>query len=581
MEKLNKIIKQIKENKWIHYAIIVIIGIILSIPLCKIQIRDTHDGFLHLLRMIGTNNTFKIGEFPPIVAPYYCNGGGYAMNLFYNPLVTYVPLLIKLFTPTYAMALKVFASLCIVLSGITMYHFVLQVTKKRTIALFAAIIYLISPYKLGDVYKRYAIGEFASFIFMPLLFIGMYNLFNEEGKKHYFIAIGAIGLMLTHTVTTFYMAMFCALYVLLNIKKLKEKEVIKKLIINAIFIVLISLFFLAPMLEAKMSAEYAIFDSEIMSTNGDYVFANTLNLSEFFVDIGEENATTYIIGVPIFVLMCLTIFTYKHVDKKYKEFYIICMLFSFISLYMSSKYCPWSIFPDFFCKLQYPWRMMGFFAFFISFVIGINIYVLLKILFNKDLTRLIIITLLTIVMVWYTIPILLQYETQDYNIDEFYTNKVLENPYVYHMSINRDYLPTKALVLQRTYLKERNYKKIYVLEGNVSVQDEEVKDLSMSANIVTCEKGTILEFPFFYYPGYEITLEKDGDMVELESVESKNGFVSAIIKEDISDARIVIEYKGTIITYASYTISFISLIIFTVYIIKQKDWLNKVCYNSK
>ena len=569
MEKVNRIIEQIKENKWLHYAIILIIGIILSIPLCKIQIRDTHDGFLHLLRMIGTNNTFKIGEFPPIVAPYYCNGGGYAMNLFYNPLVTYIPLLIKLFTPTYAIALKVFAGICIVLSGITMYHFAYQVTKKRTIALFASIIYLISPYKLGDVYKRYAIGEFASFIFMPILFIGMYNLFNQEGKKHYYIAIGAIGLILTHTVTTFYMIIFCLIYVLFNISKLKEKELIKKLIINVIFIVLISLFFIAPMIEAKMSAEYAIFDSSIMATNGDYVFENTLNLSEFFVDIGEENATTYIIGVPIFVLMCLTIFTYKHVDKKYKDFFIIALFFSIISLYMSSKYCPWFIFPDFFCKLQYPWRMMGFFAFFISFVIGVNIYILLKTLFNKDLTRLIIIVLLTIAMVTYTIPILLQYETEDYTIDETYTNRVLEDPYIYHMSINRDYLPIKALVLQRTYLKEREYR-TYVLQGDSKIENEEIKDLSITSTIKDYSEGTILEFPFFYYPGYIITLEENGEKIELESIESENGFVSTIINKDITEAKITAEYKGTTITYTSYAISFISLIIFVIYIIRQK-----------
>ena len=69
MEKVKKAINVIKDNKWLHYAIIVVIGVILSIPLCKIQIRDTHDGFLHLLRMLGTNNAFKIGEIPPIVAP--------------------------------------------------------------------------------------------------------------------------------------------------------------------------------------------------------------------------------------------------------------------------------------------------------------------------------------------------------------------------------------------------------------------------------------------------------------------------------------------------------------------------------
>lgn len=564
MEKINKITNYIKENKWIHYAVIIIIGFILSLPLGKIQIRDTHDGFLHLLRLIGTNNSFKIGEIPPIIAPYFCNGGGYAMNLFYNPLVTYVPLLIKLFTSSYAIALKVFGGLCIILSGITMYKFVYEVTKKRTIAVFAAIIYLVSPYKLGDVYKRYAIGEFASFIFMPLLFIGIYNLFNQDGKKHYYIAIGAIGLVLTHTVTTFYTAIFCLLYVLLNINKLKEKEIIKKLIINVIFIILISMFFIMPILEAKQSAEYTIFDSAIMSTNGDYVYKNTLNLSEFFTDIGEENATTYIIGIPIFVLMCLTIFTYKNVDKKYKDFFIVSLLFSFISLYMSSKYCPWFIFPDFLCKLQYPWRMMGFFAFFTSFIIGVNSYILLKTLCNKDITRLIIVIISVTLILIYTIPILLQYETNDYERDKIRENQVLENPYIYHMSINRDYLPKKALLLQRTYLDEKE-DKMYVLQGNAEIIDEQKENLTTSATIKDITKGTIVEFPFFYYPGYKIVLEENGEKVELTSIETDNGFVGTEFTKDVVEAKITVEYKGTTITYVSYVISFIAFVIFIIY----------------
>ena len=569
MEKVKKAINVIKENKWVHYAIIVVIGVILSIPLCKIQIRDTHDGFLHLLRMLGTNNTFKIGEIPPIVAPYYCNGGGYAMNLFYNPLVTYIPLLIKLFTPTYAMALKIFGGLCIVLSGITMYYFVYQVTKKRLIALFASIIYLIAPYKLGDVYKRFAIGEFASFVFMPLLFIGMYNLFNQDGKKHYFITIGAVGLVLTHTVTTFYMAIFCAIYVLLNVEKFKDKSILKKIIINVIFILLISMCFLAPMLEAKQLADYAIFDSKIMSTNGDYVYSNTIELSEFFTDIGKENATTYIIGVPTFVLMCLTIFTFTKVDKKYKDFYIVAILFSIISMFMSSKYCPWFVLPDFLCKLQYPWRMMGFFAFFISFVVGVNIYVLLKMLFDKDITRLIVATVIIVLSVAYTMPIVQQYATDDMQRDEKWENNVVENPYIYHMSINREYLPTKALYLQRTYLKDKE-DKIYILSGNATIVEEEKKDLSITATLENIEEGTIIEFPFFYYPGYEIILEQDGNVEKLKSEESDNGFVSAVVNTDIDNCKISVKYVGTTITYASYIISAFGLLGFALYIIKER-----------
>lgn len=486
------------------------------------------------------------------------------MNLFYNPIVTYIPLLIKLFTPTYAMALKVFASFCIILSGITMYKCVYSITNNKAVALFSALIYLMVPYKLGDVYKRFAIGEFASFVFIPLLFIGMYDLFNKNGKKHYYIAIGAIGLLLTHTITTFYTAIFCIIYIIFNITKLKEKRVIKKIIINAIFIILTSLFFIMPMLEAKKSADYAIFDSQIMSTNGNYVYKNTLNIGEFFKDIGEENQTTYIIGIPVFVLMCLSIFAYKNVNKEYKGFYIIALLFSFISIYASTKYCPWFILPDFLCKLQYPWRMLTFFAFFISFVIGVNIYVLLKTLFSKNITRLIILTLLIITMLAYTMPILLQYQTQDNTQDKNRETQVLKDPYIHHFSINREYLPVKALMLQRTYLQEKE-DRMYILEGNAQIEDENKQNLSSSAILKDVTEGTIIEFPFFYYPGYEIILTVDGKKIKLETIETNNGFVGVIFKSDIDEAKIVVEYKGTMITYASYVVSFVAFIIFVGY----------------
>lgn len=71
---INKLTKMIKENKWLHYIIICLIGIALSIPLYKIQIRETHDGSLHLLRLLGTLDTIKIGQFPPLINQNFCRG---------------------------------------------------------------------------------------------------------------------------------------------------------------------------------------------------------------------------------------------------------------------------------------------------------------------------------------------------------------------------------------------------------------------------------------------------------------------------------------------------------------------------
>ena len=56
---MQKIMQQIKENKKIHYIFIIIIGTLLSLGLFNIQIRDTHDGFLHLTRLIKTDEMLK------------------------------------------------------------------------------------------------------------------------------------------------------------------------------------------------------------------------------------------------------------------------------------------------------------------------------------------------------------------------------------------------------------------------------------------------------------------------------------------------------------------------------------------
>ena len=571
MKKFNKLIEEIKNNKWIHVMIIIVIGIVLSIPLLKMNLRDTHDGCLHLLRLVGTKNTLEIDEIPPIIAPYFCNNWGYAMNLFYNPIVTYIPLLIKIFTSTYVIALKIFASLCIILSGITMYSFVNKVTNRKIIALFSSIIYLIVPYKLGDVYIRFAIGEFASFVFLPILFIGVYNLFNQEGNKHYYITIGATGLLLTHTVTTFYTAIICFLYLLFNIKKLKEKEIIKKLLINVIFILLMSALFIAPMLEARFLTQYTIFDNELMVTNADYVYKNTLEIKDLFVYNGEllsqsyKKSAIYIIGVPIFTLMCLTIFVYKKIDKKYKDFYIISWMFAVISLFMCTKYCPWFLFPNILCTLQYPWRMLTFFAFFISFVLGVNLYILIKMLFNKDITRVVVTTILIILMIIYTIPILLEFTSNNKIEDIEYENKVLNNPKINYMSINREYMPKKALLLQGTYLKERN-DETYILQGTANIIRENKEDFTDIIEIESIEKETILEFPYLYYPGYKITLNNK----KIEAIETEHGFVGCKVTENVEKANITVEYKGTIITYISYVVSFITFIIFIIYCVLEK-----------
>lgn len=117
---------------------------------------------------------------------------------FYPPLVTYIPYILGLIAGTFMRGLKIFAMLTMVFSGIFMYNFINEVTKKKEIALFSAILYIIFPYRIECLFNRYAIGEFTAFVFIPIVFQGLYNLLNGDKKRHFYIAIRC-NRLITHT----------------------------------------------------------------------------------------------------------------------------------------------------------------------------------------------------------------------------------------------------------------------------------------------------------------------------------------------------------------------------------------------
>ena len=128
---MKNVLKNIIENKWTHYIIIAIIGLLISIPMLNMQIIETHDGSIHLLRIIGLNNSMKNSEFPFLIAPYYCRDFGYSMSAIYPQLVTYIPFLFAMITKSFNLGLKIFAMLTIPISGIFMYNYIYEVTKNK------------------------------------------------------------------------------------------------------------------------------------------------------------------------------------------------------------------------------------------------------------------------------------------------------------------------------------------------------------------------------------------------------------------------------------------------------------------
>lgn len=579
---MKKIIENIRKDKVIHYIIIIAASLIAAIPLINLRIYGTDDGYVHMLRIFGMEQILKEQNFPPFIYSKFANGFGYAINLFYSPIVTYGPLFFRIFGLHYYTCLKLFAYSTILISCFTMYNFLYDVSKKREIAILGAGIYAFIPYRLETIFNRFAIGEFTAYIFFPMLFHGLFNLLKGDGKKHYYIAIAAIGLILTHTISTEYSAIFALLYIVFNFKQLKNKGVIRKIAINVIFILAITTFFTVPLMEHKILGNYVIFNSTSMKSLPSDVQNSTIKISQLFKDIGEVNGVSFKIGIPLIILTLLGIVSYKKVDKNIRSEYITFTVIAMISLAMVTKLFPWIIMPKILTTLQFAWRMQAFFEFALSIICAINLYYFIDIICKKSsknskdtkvhtktenlYNMLLLFAIIVIITSMMKIDYNYSYEKEKFLTDEEYETKINEKNSIW--SINREYLPEKVDVkkLGKSYLDYRE-NRVYVLDGNATIINEKKEDLQLEFDIENYKANTILELPYIYYLGYTVTTEQNE---KIQVFESDNGMLAIKLDENIESAHITVKYTGTIIEKVSYLISAISIITFIGYVIYSK-----------
>ena len=561
-----------KSKKYIE-KIYIIIAILLTLFILGKVIIDsnicgTNDGYLHLIKIMGVNEIIKQGQFPPIIDAGFCNG--YAINLFYNPLTTYISLICGLIVNNFALGIKIMLIIMMFLAIIFMYMFLKNVTKKTGVAVAGAIFYVTNPYYLSNIYIRGAIGESAALTFIPLLFLGLYNLFNGDRKKHYFITIAATGLILAHNITTLYAAIISGIYVLINFRKLKEKDVLIKILTNILFIIGMSLFFIYPLILHRFSGEYVIFDSDLMRTNGARVASSVITFKELFTEIPSQ-AVIFRLNIIQVVLFVLSIFCYRFIDKKDRKIYLSFIIFAILSVILCMTKNIWEFAPDILCNIQFPWRLLGFSGFFISTIAGINLFIILKKIFkNKENGLIFIIIPITLLSLLYAYSL----DYKDYTVKkddnesiEFINNNI--NNIVY-MNINREYMPSKTYIALYKNQERVKGDNVFILEGEALIESENKNELIYDIKLSDIKENTSIEVPFLFYKGYNAYIENDKNgKRDIDVKESDYGFLKIDIPKEYENGMIKVEYKTPTSYYIAYIISFVTLIGFIIYIISS------------
>ena len=344
-----------------------------------------------------------------------------------------------------------------------MYKFVKTISGNKDVGVFASILYMTFPYHLTDLYTRNALGEYVSFIFIPLVFLGLYKILFSEEKNCYLI-LGAAGLILTHNLSTIIVAIFAIIYLLCNIKNIKNKKILKQLIINAIFIISITSYFWIPMIETKIGNDYQVYREGMMATP-ESAADNALEIKQLFVTMNDGNYV-FELGPHVLIMLALSIMTFRFIRPEFKKQYTIFFVCSLITLWMSTKYFPWRYLPNCFSIIQFPWRMLMMSAFFLSVVCAINMYAIIKKFNFKDVIVLSAISILYVIAISNLIVFYTEEPLSD--INEYYTGQYSgRNNEVVIGCGKGEYLTAKANN-RRFYIASRE-KGMYVLYGKKSL----------------------------------------------------------------------------------------------------------------
>lgn len=530
------------KNKDYYYILLFLLSILLLIPILNSRYFEGHDTGYHMAYILGMNNSLNTKIFPVIAYNF-----GYGAGLFYPQLAHVLAAFIKLLSSSIFTTLKITDLVIIFSSGLSMYYFMKTVTKNKPLSLVAAIFYLTAPYKIYDMMVRDALNESLIFIFLPIVLLSIYYLFNKDYPKFYFtFVLGYTGLIESHLVLTMYITLFLGVILLINYKKVFNPKTLKTLALGTIIVLLVNMFFLLPLLEHRILGNYVVFSKNAMA-NPDGVYENALSLKDFLMG----DAFVNIIAL-LFLLYLIVKLKPKNILLKMQQDYLFAvgMVWTLLGMFMSSKLFPWKLMPDFLLLIQFPSRL----AILTTLGLSILAYYALQELKRPKLGIVIsVVSCLVVAFISLTHQEYKEVALENYNLAET------------GMGYMNEYLPVKAKE-NIDYLRSRD-DLVHVVKGKADVTIF-TNDMESLVFKVDTKNPVTLELPRLYYLGYRVSATTLNETTKLAYQEDEKGFIKIEVPASVT---ITVDYTGTMIDQISNIISLVTSMTFIGYLVRKLE----------
>lgn len=223
-------------------------ALLASAPLFMPYLIEGDDSRVHLMRIEGIVSSLAAGQFPVRMHAATYSGYGLPLSVFYPELFLYPAAALRMLGMSLTSVMQLMLALVNLASGVAMFHTGRYIFRSARAGAFAAVLYLMASYRLYNVYNRGDLGEALAMVFVPLAVCGMYELFFGQGRW-LLLAVSFTGVYQSHVLSAFQTLLFCGVYGLVSIGRLRDRRRLAGLCKAGAAALLLNVWTLIPMIQ--------------------------------------------------------------------------------------------------------------------------------------------------------------------------------------------------------------------------------------------------------------------------------------------------------------------------------------------
>lgn len=331
------------------YASMIFVGLMFSLPLIIYGYPfSADDTVYHTLYYKNFSFQLWSGELYPRWL-YLLNGSyGGPIFFYYPPMAYYLTSIFHPLQLSILHQLGLGAALGLVLSGLTLYLWLKEITSAGS-ALLSAIIYLLLPYSVYDIYGRGALAESFTFVWMPLILYFVVRVSRGSRLAIVGLAVSYALLCTTHLLTTMMFSAIPLVYGLI----LSDRNSRLKTLATTVAAMALGTGLSAAYILPAMTYQRYVYIEEL--STGSFSFARALLTRQLVIN-GSMRYFWFVVVLGSVSLVCFFAgrLAPSAVKRRELSFWVAIAFCSvFMMIYIS--YPVWSVVRPL-QMLQFPWR---------------------------------------------------------------------------------------------------------------------------------------------------------------------------------------------------------------------------------